>query len=46
MVWVSTLIEVDWRLLTTLIRFDAFYHRHFKYNLGGLPVSESLELTA
>jgi putative glutathione S-transferase len=25
--------EVDWRLFTTLIRFDAVYHGHFKCNL-------------
>jgi glutathionyl-hydroquinone reductase len=27
------LTEADWRLLTTLIRFDAVYHGHFKCNL-------------
>ncbi|MCP8688710.1 glutathione S-transferase family protein [Marinobacterium sedimentorum] len=26
--------EADWRLFTTLIRFDAVYHGHFKCNLG------------
>lgn len=25
--------EVDWRLWTTLIRFDAVYHTHFKCNV-------------
>ncbi len=25
--------EADWRLFTTLIRFDAVYHGHFKCNL-------------
>jgi len=25
--------EVDWRLFTTLVRFDAVYHGHFKCNL-------------
>ncbi|MBT3306481.1 MAG: hypothetical protein HN377_08355 [Alphaproteobacteria bacterium] len=25
--------EADWRLFTTLIRFDAVYHSHFKVNL-------------
>ena len=25
--------EADWRLFTTLIRFDAVYHGHFKVNL-------------
>jgi putative glutathione S-transferase len=29
----STLTEADWRLFTTLVRFDAVYHRHFKCNL-------------
>jgi glutathionyl-hydroquinone reductase len=29
----STLTEADWRLFTTLIRFDAVYHGHFKCNL-------------
>lgn len=28
--------EADWRLFTTLIRFDAVYHGHFKCNLGRL----------
>ncbi len=26
-------VETDWRLFTTLIRFDAVYHGHFKCNL-------------
>jgi glutathionyl-hydroquinone reductase len=29
----NTLTEADWRLFTTLIRFDAVYHVHFKCNL-------------
>ena len=29
----SQLTEADWRLFTTLIRFDAVYHGHFKCNL-------------
>lgn len=29
----SYLTEADWRLWTTLIRFDAVYHTHFKCNL-------------
>jgi putative glutathione S-transferase len=29
----STLTEADWRLFTTLVRFDAVYHGHFKCNL-------------
>ena len=28
----KTLSEADWRLFTTLIRFDAVYHGHFKCN--------------
>jgi putative glutathione S-transferase len=28
----ETLTEADWRLFTTLIRFDAVYHGHFKTN--------------
>ncbi|WP_062259991.1 glutathione S-transferase family protein [Endozoicomonas arenosclerae] len=30
------LTEVDWRLFTTLVRFDAVYHGHFKCNLKKL----------
>ncbi|MDN7142730.1 glutathione S-transferase family protein [Pseudomonas sp. JQ170] len=30
------LTEADWRLFTTLIRFDAVYHGHFKCNLRHL----------
>lgn len=29
----STLTEADWRLFTTLVRFDVVYHGHFKCNL-------------
>ena len=29
----SSVTEADWRLFTTLIRFDAVYHYHFKCNL-------------
>lgn len=29
----ETVTEADWRLWTTLIRFDAVYHTHFKCNL-------------
>lgn len=32
----ATLTEADWRLFTTLIRFDAVYHGHFKCNLKQL----------
>ncbi|HBF59968.1 MAG TPA: glutathione-dependent reductase, partial [Methyloceanibacter sp.] len=30
------LTEADWRLFTTLVRFDAIYHGHFKCNLKRL----------
>lgn len=29
----DSLTEADWRLFTTLVRFDAVYHGHFKCNL-------------
>jgi putative glutathione S-transferase len=29
----ATLTEADWRLFTTLLRFDAVYYVHFKCNL-------------
>ncbi|MDY7219223.1 glutathione S-transferase family protein [Denitrificimonas sp. JX-1] len=29
----NVITEADWRLFTTLIRFDAVYHGHFKCNL-------------
>lgn len=32
----TVLTEADWRLFTTLIRFDAVYHGHFKCNLKQL----------
>jgi putative glutathione S-transferase len=28
----DTLTEADWRLFTTLVRFDVVYHQHFKCN--------------
>ncbi|MEE3070926.1 MAG: glutathione S-transferase C-terminal domain-containing protein, partial [Pseudomonadota bacterium] len=28
----DTLTEADWRLFTTLVRFDKVYHTHFKCN--------------
>ncbi|MEP2640381.1 glutathione S-transferase family protein [Roseobacter sp.] len=28
----NTITEADWRLFTTLVRFDAVYHLHFKCN--------------
>ncbi len=32
----SRLVETDWRLFVTLVRFDAVYHGHFKCNLRRL----------
>ncbi|WP_429911896.1 glutathione S-transferase family protein [Glycocaulis sp.] len=32
----DTLTEADWRLYTTLVRFDPVYHGHFKCNLKRL----------
>jgi len=32
----ETLTEADWRLFTTLVRFDAVYHGHFKCNRNRL----------
>ncbi len=32
----DSITEADWRLFTTLIRFDAVYHGHFKCNLRRL----------
>lgn len=32
----SQLTEADWRLFTTLLRFDPVYHGHFKCNLRKL----------
>lgn len=29
----ATITEADWRLFTTLVRFDAVYHGHFKCNI-------------
>jgi putative glutathione S-transferase len=34
--------EADWRLFTTLIRFDAVYHGHFKCNVKRLVDYENL----
>lgn len=33
------LTEADWRLFTTLIRFDAVYVGHFKCNKSALPIT-------
>lgn len=38
----ATLTEADWRLFTTLIRFDAVYHGHFKCNRQRLEDFPSL----
>ena len=38
----STLTEADWRLFTTLVRFDAVYHGHFKCNLRRIEDYPSL----
>jgi putative glutathione S-transferase len=32
----QSITEADWRLFTTLVRFDAVYHGHFKCNLRRL----------
>lgn len=32
----SRVTEADWRLFTTLVRFDAVYHGHFKCNIRSL----------
>jgi putative glutathione S-transferase len=32
----AAITEADWRLFTTLIRFDAVYYSHFKCNLRGI----------
>jgi len=32
----DTVTEADWRLITTLLRFDAVYHGHFKCNRNRL----------
>jgi glutathionyl-hydroquinone reductase len=36
------LTEADWRLFTTLVRFDAVYHGHFKCNRNKLSEFENL----
>ena len=38
----ATLTEADWRLFTTLVRFDAVYHGHFKCNLQRLSDFQNL----
>ena len=38
----NTQTEADWRLFTTLVRFDAVYHGHFKCNLRRIEDYPSL----
>jgi putative glutathione S-transferase len=38
----QSVTEADWRLFTTLIRFDSVYHGHFKCNLRRLVDYSSL----
>lgn len=38
----EALTEADWRLYTTLVRFDPVYHGHFKCNLKRLTEYENL----
>ena len=38
----ETITEADWRLFTTLVRFDAAYHGHFKCNIRRLADYPSL----
>ena len=38
----TQLSEADWRLLTTLVRFDAVYYGHFKCNLRRLSDFQNL----
>lgn len=38
----SEITEADWRLWTTLIRFDSVYHTHFKCNLNLLKEFNNL----
>ncbi len=38
----TRLTEADWRLLTTLVRFDAVYYGHFKCNLRRLSDFQNL----
>ena len=40
------LTEADWRLFTTIIRFDAVYHGHFAQPAPHRGLSEPLELAA
>ena len=38
----DSMTEADWRLFTTLVRFDAVYHGHFKCNLRRLADYQAL----
>lgn len=38
----GTITEADWRLFTTLVRFDAVYHGHFKCNIRRISDYPSL----
>ncbi len=38
----NQITEADWRLFTTLIRFDAVYHTHFKCNIRQLKEYDAL----
>ncbi len=38
----ATITEADWRLFTTLVRFDAVYYSHFKCNLRRIADYPSL----
>lgn len=40
----NRITEADWRLFTTLIRFDSVYHGHFKCNLKRITDYENLWL--
>ena len=43
----ARLTEADWRLFTTLVRFDAVYYSHFKCNLRRIvDYPESVQLSA
>ncbi|MDB6132642.1 MAG: glutathione S-transferase-like protein [Verrucomicrobiales bacterium] len=39
----SRLVETDWRLFCTLVRFDAVYHGHFKCNVRRITDYPNLE---
>jgi putative glutathione S-transferase len=39
----SRLVEADWRLFCTLVRFDAVYHGHFKCNVRRIVDYENLQ---